>query len=48
MVHLQTYRNTFTGPQAIAWLTSAAGGGAGSSEAAVDAGGRMLRAGAGA
>jgi len=46
MVHLQTYRNTFTGPQAVAWLTSSVGGAAGSSEEAVDVGGRLIQTGA--
>jgi hypothetical protein len=46
MVHLQTYRNTFTGPQAVAWLTSSVGGGAGCCEEAVDMGGQLMRAGA--
>jgi hypothetical protein len=45
MLHLQTFRHTFTGPQAVAWLTSSAGGGAGSCEEAVDLAGRMQRAG---
>ncbi|KIY96736.1 hypothetical protein MNEG_11228 [Monoraphidium neglectum] len=45
MLHLQAYRNTFTGPQAVTWLTSSVGGGAGSSEEAVELATRMLRAG---
>ncbi|KAI8464539.1 MAG: hypothetical protein J3K34DRAFT_526123 [Monoraphidium minutum] len=45
MLHLQTYRNTFTGPQSVAWLTSRDGGGACSHEEAVELGTRMLRAG---
>lgn len=45
LLHLQTYRQTFTGAQAAAWLASPGGGGAGGAEAAAELGAALVRAG---